>query len=74
MVQTMQPGKDFGALDTYMYSPKDDRKHRAAWRELYSSDELNELRTLAAACDGSGVRMVYGLGPGLDLDPEVSEK
>ena len=26
-------------LNCYMYAPKDDRKHRAAWRELY--DEVH---------------------------------
>ena len=41
-----------------MYSPKDDRKHRAAWRELYTAAELDELAQLAAHCDASGVRML----------------
>ena len=26
-------------LNTYMYAPKDDYKHRAFWRELYSVEE-----------------------------------
>lgn len=26
-------------LNTYMYAPKDDYKHRAYWRELYSVEE-----------------------------------
>ena len=32
--QTLRKGAEFAGLDTYMYSPKDDRKHRAAWREV----------------------------------------
>eukprot|EP01052_Picozoa_sp_SAG31_P043394 SAG31_NODE_7213_length_1753_cov_2.334341_1_plen_45_part_10 len=35
--------KQLTGLNTYMYSPKDDRKHRAAWREQYTTDELAEL-------------------------------
>ena len=30
-------------LNTYMYAPKDDRKHRAHWRETYSEDELRKI-------------------------------
>lgn len=26
-------------LNTYMYAPKDDCKHRAFWRDLYSVEE-----------------------------------
>ena len=42
--------------------PKDDRKHRAAWRELYTPAELAELANLAAHCRRRGVRMLYGIG------------
>ena len=28
-----------GKLNTYIYAPKDDLKHRAKWRELYTEDE-----------------------------------
>eukprot|EP01043_Picozoa_sp_COSAG02_P031303 COSAG02_NODE_2036_length_10039_cov_174.290040_3_plen_393_part_00 len=66
----LEHGREFAGLDSYMYSPKDDRKHRAAWRELYTPSELQELADLASSCIDHGVRMVYGLGPGLDLDPE----
>lgn len=69
-VLQLEKGREFAGLDSYMYSPKDDRKHRAAWRELYTPAELQELANLASSCMDHGVRMVYGLGPGLDLDPE----
>jgi protein O-GlcNAcase/histone acetyltransferase len=65
----LAPGRELAGLDTYMYSPKDDRKHRAAWREPYTAAELADLRALATACAAAGVRMVYGIGPGLDIDP-----
>jgi hypothetical protein len=51
-------GREFAGLDTYMYSPKDDRKHRAAWRELYTAKELQELGALASTCATNGVRMI----------------
>ena len=51
-------GREFAGLDSYMHSPKDDRKHRAAWRELYDGNELQELGELAATCQANGVRMI----------------
>jgi len=30
-------------LNTYMYAPKDDDKHRAYWRELYSLEEAGKF-------------------------------
>jgi hypothetical protein len=29
-------------LNTYMYAPKDDCKHRAFWRDLYSVEEAGK--------------------------------
>ena len=54
-------------LNTYLYGPKDDLKHRAIWREAYTSAEAAELQQVIAACQGQGLRFVYALGPGLDL-------
>jgi protein O-GlcNAcase/histone acetyltransferase len=54
-------------LDTYLYAPKDDVKHRTRWRELYTAAECRELRGLIAACRRRGVRFCYAIGPGLDL-------
>ena len=31
-------------LNTYLYCPKDDLKHRALWREPYTAEELLGLR------------------------------
>ena len=51
-------------LNAYVYAPKDDPKHRAHWRELYTADEVaNELAPQAAAGNASKVRFVYALAP-----------
>ena len=31
-------------LNTYMYAPKDDCKHRAFWRDLYSVEEAGKMQ------------------------------
>ncbi len=54
-------------LNTYVYCPKDDLKHRAAWRELYTGPEAARFRELFAATQARGIRFVYGLAPGLDI-------
>jgi protein O-GlcNAcase/histone acetyltransferase len=54
-------------LNTYLYAPKDDLKHRAAWRESYEGPEAEELGTLIHACGERGVRFIYALSPGLDI-------
>lgn len=54
-------------LNTYLYAPKDDLKHRALWREPYSEPELAALRDLIAACRERSIRFVFALGPGLDI-------
>lgn len=62
-------------LNTYFYAPKDDLKHRAAWRESYDADEIATLQTLVKACRGRGINFVYGLSPGLNIRfAEVSER
>ncbi len=54
-------------LNTYLYAPKDDLKHRAVWRELYTGDEASGMRELIAACDLRGIGFIYALAPGLDV-------
>ncbi|XP_071946963.1 protein O-GlcNAcase-like isoform X2 [Antedon mediterranea] len=54
-------------LNTYMYAPKDDAKHRAYWRELYSVEEADHLTALVTAARESDVQFVYALSPGLDI-------
>lgn len=54
-------------LNTYLYAPKDDLKHRALWREPYSPAEADALRTLVDECRTQGIEFVYALAPGLDM-------
>ena len=54
-------------LNTYLYAPKDDIKHRALWRELYSGDELAALRRLVDDGRRHGIEVVYAIAPGLDI-------
>ncbi|XP_005109147.1 protein O-GlcNAcase [Aplysia californica] len=54
-------------LNTYMYAPKDDYKHRAYWRDLYSVEEAENLSFLITASKEKGVTFVYAISPGLDI-------
>ena len=54
-------------LNTYLYAPKDDLKHRAIWRELYSASEAAALGEVIRACQQRGIRFIYALSPGLDI-------
>ncbi|XP_076812600.1 protein O-GlcNAcase-like [Clavelina lepadiformis] len=58
--------KEMG-LNTYLYAPKDDYKHRLFWREKYSDDEAEILRTLIREADLYSVTFVYAISPGLDM-------
>jgi protein O-GlcNAcase/histone acetyltransferase len=54
-------------LNTYLYAPKDDLKHRAVWREAYSFEELAPLQDLIQRCKARGIHFIYALSPGLDI-------
>lgn len=54
-------------LNAYVYAPKDDCKHRAYWRELYSVEEAEHLTSLIQAATENGVTFYYALSPGLDI-------
>ncbi|XP_072516217.1 protein O-GlcNAcase [Salminus brasiliensis] len=54
-------------LNTYLYAPKDDYKHRMYWRELYTSEEAEQLMTLITAAKARDVEFVYAISPGLDI-------
>jgi protein O-GlcNAcase / histone acetyltransferase len=51
----------------YVYAPKDDYKHRASWRELYTVEEGEHLQGLISAASASGIDFYYALSPGLDI-------
>lgn len=50
-----------------MYAPKDDYKHRAYWRDLYTVEEAEQLGGLISAARDCGVTLYYALSPGLDM-------
>ncbi|RVE60675.1 hypothetical protein OJAV_G00183310 [Oryzias javanicus] len=54
-------------LNTYLYGPKDDLKHRLLWREVYSPEEEGQLRTLIVEAQSRGLQFVYALSPGQDI-------
>jgi len=54
-------------LNSYLYAPKDDAKHRSLWRVLYSKEECTELQELIKTCSENGITFFYGISPGLDI-------
>ncbi|XP_047539656.1 protein O-GlcNAcase isoform X1 [Vanessa atalanta] len=54
-------------LDMYVYAPKDDYKHRAYWRELYTVEEAEHLTSLISEAKSHGITFCYALSPGLDI-------
>ena len=62
-VNLMQWG-GYYKLNAYVYAPKDDPKHNAKWRELYTEQELTEkIEPLAEAGNTSKCRFVFALHP-----------
>ncbi|KAM9856853.1 protein O-GlcNAcase [Aulostomus maculatus] len=54
-------------LNTYLYAPKDDYKHRMYWRDLYTPEEAEQLITLISAAKEHNVNFIYAISPGLDI-------
>ncbi|XP_059615750.1 protein O-GlcNAcase-like [Phlebotomus argentipes] len=54
-------------MNSYVYAPKDDYKHRAYWRELYTVEEADHLSSLIAAAKEHEINFYYALSPGLDM-------
>ncbi|XP_069756464.1 protein O-GlcNAcase isoform X2 [Narcine bancroftii] len=54
-------------LNTYLYAPKDDYKHRMFWREMYSVEEAEQLMQLISAAKEHSIEFVYAISPGLDI-------
>jgi hyaluronoglucosaminidase len=57
-------------MNAYVYAPKDDPLHRAAWRDSYPPDRLAEFGELAERGRQKGVRVAFAISPGLDIDYE----
>ena len=54
-------------MNTYLYAPKDDDKHRACWRDLYSLEEADQLTQLIREAQNRGISFIYAIAPGLDI-------
>ncbi|XP_053476868.1 protein O-GlcNAcase isoform X1 [Ictalurus furcatus] len=54
-------------LNTYLYAPKDDYKHRMFWREMYSVEEAEQLMILISSAKEHGIEFIYAISPGLDI-------
>lgn len=54
-------------MDSYVYAPKDDYKHRAYWRELYTVEEAEHLTGLITSAKERGITFYYAISPGLDI-------
>lgn len=54
-------------LNTYIYGPKNDRYHRARWRQPYPKAEARQLQSLVAHAREREVDFVWAVHPGLDI-------
>lgn len=54
-------------MNSYVYAPKDDSKHRANWRDLYTVEEAEHLTSLITAANENGITFFYALSPGIDI-------
>lgn len=54
-------------LNSYLYAPKDDYKHRMYWRDLYSAEEAGQLSKLISAARTHNVEFIYAISPGWDI-------
>ncbi|KXJ69568.1 hypothetical protein RP20_CCG026572 [Aedes albopictus] len=61
-------------MDSYIYAPKDDYKHRAYWRELYTVEEADHLTGLITAAHEQNINFYYALSPGLDITYSSSKE
>ena len=61
-------------MNTYLYAPKDDDKHRASWRDLYSLEEADQLSHLLLQASSRGIIFIYAIAPGLDMTFSSSQE
>ncbi|KAG5894231.1 hypothetical protein JTB14_002280 [Gonioctena quinquepunctata] len=61
-------------MDSYVYAPKDDYKHRAYWRELYTVEEAEHLTGLIQSAKDQNITFYYALSPGLDITYSSSKE
>ena len=52
-------------MNSYLYAPKDDPRHRSDWRKLYPAKKILEFKELASQAKKNGVKFIYAMSPGL---------
>ncbi len=55
-------------MNAYIYAPKDDPKHRAQWRSLYTGAELERMTDLIKTANANYVKFIYAISPGGDIN------
>lgn len=55
-------------MNAYIYAPKDDPKHRAQWRALYTGAELERMTDLINTANENYVKFIYAISPGGDIN------
>ena len=61
-------------MNSYLYAPKDDVKHRAYWRELYTVEEAEHLQSLIQLASDCNIDFYYAISPGLDITYSSSKE
>ena len=51
-------------LNSYLYCPKEDSKHRIQWKLDYSVDELNNFKEISELANKNKVNFIFGISPG----------
>jgi len=59
-------------MNTYIYAPKDDPKHRSAWREEYTTEEIKLMKELIEKANSNHVDFVFSVSPGNDIRFDVN--
>ncbi len=57
----------------YLYAPKNDRQHRARWREPYPPKIMAQFAQTAAAARQAGIDFCYGISPGVSIRYSADE-
>jgi hyaluronoglucosaminidase len=51
----------------YLYGPKNDRQHRARWREAYPDRMMREFARTVSVANEAGVNFAYSIAPGVAM-------
>lgn len=55
-------------MSHYLYSPKEDAKHRMSWREDYDQEFIDRFAGLIQCADKNHIEIIFGISPGNDFD------